>query len=155
MAGFSQTTKHPRTRTFVMSHRHSPYRRWLVILLLALLSPIMPGKMNICLLPGGEMHLEVECSTPCSQAASQAPAEVGQIDSFSCLNDGPDTCLDFTVGESTTRQQGHSSAQSSAPALLILLRSVDLFPAGQLRTFEKPPAPSPHLKCQQTTVLRI
>ncbi len=138
-----------------MPNRHNPYRRWLVVLLLALLAPVMPGKMNLCLLPGGEMHLEADCSTPCSQAAAQATAEAGHTDGISPLNEGRGGCLDFTVGESATRQQIHNAPQTSAPALLILPRPVGFFPAGQLRTFAKPPAPSPHLKIHQTTVLRI
>lgn len=138
-----------------MPHRHSPYRRWLVILLLALLAPIMPGKMNLCLLPDGEIHLEAECSTPCSQAASQTSAEAGQIDSLYRLHDGQGTCRDFTVGESAARHQIHSATQAPSPGLLILPRPVGLFPAGQFQTFAKPPAPSPHLKSHQTTVLRI
>lgn len=138
-----------------MPHRHSPYRRWLVILLIALLSPIMPGKMNLCLLPDGEMHLEAECSTPCSQAAAQATAEAGHTDGISRSNEGRGGCLDFTVGESATRQQIHNASQPSAPGLLILPRPGGFFPAEALRTFAKPPAPSPHLKSHQTTVLRI
>jgi hypothetical protein len=138
-----------------MPHRHSPYHRWLVILLLALLAPIMPGKMNLCLLPDGEIHLEAECSTPCSQAAAQAPAEAGQLNGFSRLHEGQGTCRDFTVGESAARQQGHSQSQSTVTGLNILPRTIGLFPAGQFRIFAKPPAPSPHLKSHQTTVLRI
>lgn len=138
-----------------MSHRHSPYRRWLVILLLAMLAPIMPGKMNICLLPDGEMHLEAECSTPCGLAATPEHFEEEHTESLCRLNNGEGGCLDFTVGESANRQQIHNASQPSAPGLSILLRPVDLFPAGQLKTLELPPAPSPHLKSHQTTVLRI
>lgn len=138
-----------------MSYRHNPYRRWLVILLLALLAPVMPGKMNLCLLPDGEMHLEADCSTPCSQAAAQVMAEAEHTDVISQLNEGRGGCLDFTVGESATRQQMHNASQPSAPGLLILPRPVGLFPSGQFRSYAKPPAPSPHLKSHQTTVLRI
>lgn len=138
-----------------MPHRHSPYRRWLVILLLALLAPIMPGKMNLCLLPDGEMHLEAECSTPCSLAAAQDQTELGHTDGISRLNESRGGCLDFTVGESAARQQGHSPSQSTVTGLHILSRTIGLFPAGQFRIFAKQPAPSPHLKSHQTTVLRI
>lgn len=138
-----------------MSRRHSPYRRWLVILLLALLAPIMPGKMNLCLLPDGEMHLEAECFTDCGMVATSATAEAGPVDTLTRLADGHGGCLDFTVGESATRQQLHNASQSLAPGLSILLRPGDPFPVGQRSSIEPPPAPSPHLKSYQTTVLRI
>jgi putative hemolysin len=115
----------------------------------------MPGKMNLCLLPDGEMHLETECSTPCSLAAAQTVTTEGYANSFYQLNADRGGCLDFTVEENATRQQIHNASQSSAPGLLILPKSVGLFPAGQLLTFAKVPAPSPHLKSHQTTVLRI
>lgn len=134
-----------------MPHRYSPYRRWLVILLLALLAPVMPGRMNICLLPDGEMHLEAECSTPCSQATTLEE----KADGLSQADDDRGGCLDFKVGENAARRQIHNGSQAPTPGLLLQPQPVGLFPAGQFRFFAKPPAPSPHLKSHQTTVLRI
>lgn len=138
-----------------MPTRRRQFRRWLVILLLTLLAPVMPGKMNLCLLPGGEVHLEVDCDTPCSLAATQAQPEEEPGDSLCRLNPGEEGCLDFTVGENATSQQNRNLSQAATAGLIILPRPVGLFPTGQLRNRELPPAPSPHLKSQQITVLRI
>lgn len=138
-----------------MPHRHNRYRRWLVILLIALLSPIMPGKVNLCLLPDGEIHLETECATPCSQAGPRAATrEEGPAGVFP-LHEDRGGCLDLSVGESAARHQIHNASQAASPGLLVLPRPVSFFPTGQLRSFAQPPAPTPHLKSHQTTVLRI
>lgn len=139
-----------------MPTRHRQCHRWLVILLVALLSPIMPGKVNLCLLPGGEMHLEADCATPCSQAASPTQAGDGHEDRFCRLNDGEGACLDFTVGEkSASRLQNRNLAPLSPVAFLILPSPVIGPATGQTVSRDFPPLPHPHLVAQQTTVIRI
>ena len=138
-----------------MPTRHRQCRRWLVILLVALLSPIMPGKVNLCLLPGGDMHLEADCATPCSQAASPAQAGDEYEDRFCRLNDGKGACLDFTVGEKSASRQNRYLPPLSPAAFLILPSPVICPPAGQTAPRTFPPLPHPHLVAQQTTVIRI
>ncbi|NTV12677.1 MAG: hypothetical protein HGA96_01890 [Desulfobulbaceae bacterium] len=138
-----------------MPTHHRQFHRCLVIVLLALLSPIMPGKMNLCLLPGGEMHLEADCSAPCSQAAAGIPTDAGDDDQVCRQNAAEKSCLDFTVGENAARQQSHNSSHQSPPALTILPQPISYTPTGQRHPRELPPTPSPHLKSHQITVLRI
>lgn len=139
-----------------MPTSHRQCRRWLVILLLALLSPLMPGKVNLCLLPGGEMHLEADCAMPCSQATSESHAGEDPGGSSCRLNDGEGACLDFTVGEkSAHRLQNRNLAPLSPAAFLILPNTLICPPAGPAVPRNFPPLPHPHLVSQQTTVIRI
>lgn len=139
-----------------MPTRHSQCRRWLVILLVALLSPIMPGKVNLCLLPGGEMHLEADCATPCSQAAAPVQAGDKQEDLFCRLNAGEGTCLDFTVGEKNASRLQNRNLAPQTPSVFPVLPSPVIRPvAGAVASRNFPPLPHPHLVAQQTTVIRI
>lgn len=131
------------------------YHRYTVILLLILLSPILPGKMNFCLLPGGEIHLEADCSTPCGLATVNGPEDAESGDQFCRQNVNEQSCLDFTVDGNAARQQNQGLTDKSPLALLIQAqpRSAELL--GQIRPREQPLLPSPHLKSHQITVLRI
>ncbi len=131
------------------------YRRYAVIMLLILLSPILPGKMNLCLLPGGEVHLEADCSTPCALATVISPEDAGNGDQFCRQNVNEQSCLDFTVEGNAVRQQHQALTDKLPLALLIQAQPISAGLIGQTRPREQPPLPSPHLKSHQTTVLRI
>lgn len=138
-----------------MPTRTRQSRRWLVILLIALLAPLLPGKMNLCLLPGGEMHLEVGFAIPCGLADQHGQTGEAGGEQLCRLNAGAGPCLDFTLGENAPHRQYRSLCPPSAAGLVFLPRPLDLFPAGQLRPQDLSPAPAAHLRSQRTTVLRI
>lgn len=144
----------PKDQDFPMPTRPGQPRRWLIILLLLIFAPIMPGKMNLCLLPSGEIHLEASFALPCGLADQSGQAEAVPGEGLCRPNPGEGACLDFTIGESTPGRQGHSLSPP-ATSLASLPQPVALYPAGPHHPRELPPAPSPHLKSHQLTVLRI